>query len=387
MSSTTASALPQLYQPTKVGAATLSHRVVFAPLTRFRATKSTHVPVLPLVKDYYAQRARVSGTLLITEATFVDRRAGGYHNVPGIWSEEQIAAWKEITNAVHAHGSSIFLQLWALGRVADPSVLASYDTPEPYPLVSASDVPETGKPAPRPLSVDEIKEYTAYYARAAHNAVHRAGFDGVEVHGANGYLIDQFLQDVSNTRTDAYGGSVQGRSRFALEVVDAVVSAVGPERTAIRLSPWNPFQDMGMSDPVPQFSHLVTSLRDAHPSLAYIHVVEPRINGNTDREHEAHESNDFLRAIWGERPYISAGGHTAESAVRAAERSTELVAFGRYYTSNPDLPLKLKHHIKLEPYNRGTFYVPGEHADAHVGYTDYPFAKELENIREVQVAA
>ncbi|KAG6917695.1 hypothetical protein DXG01_001465 [Tephrocybe rancida] len=393
MSSTTTSVLPQLYQPTKVGAVTLSHRVVFAPLTRFRATKSTHVPILPLVKEYYAQRARISGTLLITEATFIHPRAGGYHNAPGIWSEEQIAAWKEITTAVHDHGSSIFLQLWALGRVADPSVLASESefsgipNAEPYRLVSASDVPESGKPAPRPLTVDEIREYTSYYARAAHNAVHRAGFDGVEVHGANGYLIDQFLQDVSNTRTDAYGGSVEGRSKFALEVVDAVVRAVGPERTAIRLSPWSQFQDMGMSDPIPQFSHLVTSLRDTHPSLAYIHVIEPRVSGIADREHEAHESNNFLREIWGERPYISAGGHTEKTAVQAAERNTELAAFGRYYISNPDLPLKLKHHLKLEPYNRATFYVPGENADAHVGYTDYPFAKELKNICEVQVAA
>ncbi|KAG6914368.1 hypothetical protein DXG01_000734 [Tephrocybe rancida] len=386
----TTSALPQLYQPVKVGAVNLSHRVVFAPLTRLQAMKSTHVPVLPLVKDHYAQRASVSGTLLITEATFIDARAGGFANVPGIWSAEQIAAWKEVTDVVHAHGSFIFLQLWALGRTADPAVLASYDTPEPYPYIGASDklmASQTRKPTPRPLTIDEIKEYTSLYARAADNAVHRAGFDGVEIHGANGYLVDQFLQDVSNTRTDAYGGSVEGRSRFALEVVDAVVRAVGPERTAIRLSPWGRFQDMGMSDPIPQFSHLVTSLRDTHPSLAYVHVVEPRVNGTYDREHETHESNDFLCKTWGERPYISAGGHTAETAVQAAERDTELVAFRRYYTSNPDLPLRLKNHLKLEPYNRGTFYVPGERADAHVGYTDYPFAKELENLREVHVAA
>ncbi|KAG6817121.1 hypothetical protein H0H87_012642, partial [Tephrocybe sp. NHM501043] len=338
-------------------------------------------------KDYYAQRASVPGTLLITEATFVDRRAGGYTNVPGIWNDEQIAAWKEVTDAVHAHGSSIFLQIWALGRVAEPSVLASYDASEPYPLVGASDKPAARKATPRPLTLDEIQEYISYFARGAHNAVHRAGFDGVEVHGANGYLVDQFIQDVSNNRTDVYGGSVEGRSKFALDVVDAVVREIGPERTAIRLSPWSKFQDMGMRDPIPQFSHLVTSLRDTHPSLAYIHVVEPRVNGSVDREHETHESNDFLREIWGSRPYISAGGHTEESAVKAAERDTELVAFGRYYTSNPDLPLKLKNHVKLEPYNRGTFYVPGERSDAYVGYTDYSFAKELEKSAEVQVAA
>ncbi|KAG6839116.1 hypothetical protein C0991_005689 [Blastosporella zonata] len=386
MSTATASHVPQLHQPIKVGAATLSHRVVLAPLTRFRSKKS-HVPIIPLVKEHYAQRARVSGTLLITEGTFIDIRAGGFANVPGIWSDDQIAAWKQVTDAVHAHGSSIFLQLWAIGRVAKTSVLASYGTLEPYPLVGPSDKPVASSegPPPRALTLDEIQEYIGYYARAAHNAVHLAGFDGVEVHGANGYLIDQFLQDVSNTRTDAYGGSVENRSRFALEVVNAIVRTVGPERTGIRLSPWSEFQDMRMEDPKPQFSHLVTSLRNTHPSLAYIHVVEGRINGSMDRIQQTHESNDFLREIWGERPYISAGGHTEETAVKAAERGNELVAFGRYYTSNPDLPLRLKHHIKLEPYNRDTFYVIGDHPDTYIGYTDYPFAKEL--LKEVRVAA
>ncbi|KAG6852875.1 hypothetical protein C0991_008455 [Blastosporella zonata] len=376
----------QLYQPIKIGAATLSHRVVLAPLTRFRATKS-HVPVVHLVKEHYAQRARVPGTLLITEGTYIDIRAGGMANAPGIWNDEQIAAWKEVTDAVHSHGSSIYLQLWALGRVAETAVLASYGTPQPYPLVGPSEKPVASQegPPPRALTLDEIQEYIGYYARAAHNAVHLAGFDGVEVHGANGYLIDQFIQDVSNIRTDAYGGSVENRSRFALEVVDAVVNAVGPERTGIRLSPWSEFQDMRMKDPKPQFSHLVTSLRDAHPSMAYIHVVEGRINGSGDRDQETHESNDFLREIWGDRPYISAGGHTEETAIKMAERGNELVAFGRYYISNPDLPLKLKHHVKLEPYNRDTFYVAGDRPDAHIGYTDYPFTKELLN--EVQVAA
>ncbi|KAG6827069.1 hypothetical protein H0H92_013322 [Tricholoma furcatifolium] len=395
--------LPALFQPTKIGNASLSHRVVLAPLTRFRNTKLTHVPILSLMKEHYIQRARVPGTLLIAEATLLDPRGGGYFNAPGLWSDEQIAAWKEITDAVHACGSSIFVQLWTLGRIADPAVLASYEPSDPYPVVGASDSPLSTQtsPIPRPLSVDEIQQYVGWYARAASNAVHRAGFDGVEIHGANGYLVDQFLQASSNTRTDAYGGSVERRSKFALEVVDAVVGAVGAERTALRLSPWSLFQgnihscfcrvvsdelayriDMGLSNARDQFSHLVTSLVSTHPALAYLHVIEPRVINSVDREPDAHESNDFLRDIWGDRPYISAGGHNRNTALLSAERKgrggTELVAFGRLYTSNPDLPLRLKHGLPLEPYNRETFYVPGEREDADVGYLDYTYAEGME---------
>ncbi|KAG5641380.1 hypothetical protein DXG03_005374 [Asterophora parasitica] len=367
------STLPQLFQQTKVGQVSLAHRVVFAPLTRFRATKSTYVPILPLVKDYYGQRASVPGTLLIAEGTYIAERAGGFHNVPGIWNDEQIKAWKEITDTVHAQGSSIFLQLWALGRGASPEVVGFYDPS--VPLVSASNIPVTAQtPTPRPLTIDEIGEYIKLYAQAAHNAVHLAGFDGVEVHGANGYLPDQFLQDVTNDRTDQYGGSIENRSKFILEIIDAISRAVGPERTGLRLSPWSRFLSMRVEDPVPQFTHLVTALRDAHPSLAYLHVIEPRVSGNIDVEHQTHESNDFIRAIWQGKTYINAGGYTLDSAVDAGKRG-ELVAFGRLYISNPDLPLRLKKNIPLTSYDRNTFYIPGEHPDTHVGYTDYPFAE------------
>ncbi|GLB45697.1 putative nadh flavin oxidoreductase nadh oxidase [Lyophyllum shimeji] len=369
-----AAVVPKLFQPTKLGRVSLSHRVVLAPLTRFRNTKTGHVPVLRLSKEYYTQRAKVPGSLLITEATVIAPQAGGYDNVPGIWSDEQVDAWKQITDAVHAAGSSIFMQLCGLGRAADPSVLATNNPP--LPVIGPSNIPLTGCATPRPLTIDEIHEYAELFARAAHNAVHRAGFDGVELHGANGYLLDQFLQEMSNDRTDEYGGSVENRSRFVLEAVEAVARAVGPERTALRLSPWNKFQDMGMKDPVPQYTHLVTAVRDAHPSLAYLHVVEPRISGDNDRESAVHESNDFIRAIWQDRPYITAGGYTAQTAMAAAERGSELVAFGRHYISNPDLPLKLKRNMPLTPYNRTTFYAPGEHDDAHVGYIDYPFTEE-----------
>lgn len=369
-----ATIVPQLFQSIKVGPVFLLHRVVLAPLTRFRNTKATNVPILPMTKVYYTQRAKVPGTLLITEGTMVGPQAGGYDNVPGVWSDEQIGAWKEITDSVHAAGSFIIMQLGAIGRVASPSVLEANNPP--LPLVGPSNIPATGHANPRALTVDEIQEYIQLFARAAENAVHRAGFDGVELHGANGYLLDQFLQDTSNDRTDKYGDSVENRSRFMLEAVDAVARAVGPERTALRLSPWSKFQDMGMKDPVPQYTHLITTLSEAHPSLAYIHVVEPRINGDVDREHAAHESNDFIRALWKGRPYVTAGGYMAQSAIAAAERGSELVAFGRYYISNPDLPLKLKANAALTHYDRKTFYVPGEREDAHVGYTDYPFTEE-----------
>ncbi|RDB18242.1 putative inactive dehydrogenase EasA [Hypsizygus marmoreus] len=368
---------PKLFQPIRIGNITLSHRVVLAPLTRFKATKKSHIPVVPLVKEYYSQRSSTPGTLVITEATFIAAQAGGYANVPGIWSQDQIRAWKEVTTRVHENGSFIFLQLWAQGRAAQPDVLTSEDlsfvAPSPIPLSSRP------TPIPRELTIAEIKEYVRLYAQAAKNAIHEAGFDGVEVHGANGYFVDQFLQDVSNQRSDEYGGSVEGRSKFPLEVVDAVVDAVGPERTAIRLSPWSKYQDMAMKDPVPQFSHFVSALKAKHPTLAYLHVVEPRMNGIFDRAESdvaAYESNDFIRAIWNPLPLISAASYTRETAIEAAEKHGDLIAFGRMYISNPDLPLRLKKNIPLTPYDRNTFYVPADQPNPEVGYIDYPFAAQ-----------
>ncbi|KAJ7182994.1 hypothetical protein C8R43DRAFT_868356 [Mycena crocata] len=367
----------KLFQPVQLGDILLKHRVVMAPLTRFRATKN-HVP-LPHVKEYYAQRASVPGTLLITEATYIAPKAGGHDNVPGIWSEEQIAAWKEITDAVHAKGSFIYLQLWALGRAAEPSHLENEDPSFPY--VSASDIPLKDRPAtdirPRPLSIQEIQEYPKLYATAASNAVHKAGFDGVEVHSANGYLLDQFLQDVSNVRTDEYGGSPEKRSRFTLEVVDAVAAAVGPKKTGIRISPWNTFQDMLMADPAPTFGYLVRQIVERQPELGYIHVVEPRVAGNEVRQVVPEEwSSDFLRDIWvsptSSRRFMSAGGYNRPLALESADTKDNIVVFGRHFLSNPDLPDRLRHDIPLNEYDRLTFYVPGS-LDPN-GFTDYPFA-------------
>ncbi|KAG5724437.1 NADPH dehydrogenase 1 [Termitomyces sp. T112] len=364
--------IPLLFQPLKIGTMTLQHRVVLAPLTRYRASKS-HVPILPLMKEYYSQRSSTPGTLLISEATVIAPQAGGNANCPGIWNSEQVSCWKEITDQVHANGCYIFMQLWALGRAALPDILESeghsYVAPSPIPLSSRP------LPPPREMTTDEVKEYVHLYAQAAKNAVEKAGFDGVEIHAANGYLIDQFLQSGSNQRSDEYGGSLEGRSKFGLDVVDAVVKAVGAERTAIRLSPWCPWQDMCKEDPSAQFSYFVSQLKAHHSNLAFLHIIEPRILSNTDRVCGAHESCDFIRDIWSPVPIVSAGGYTRENAIQAAEERGELIAFGRYYVSNPDLPFRLINNIPLARYDRNTFFgVAGDQKGTEHGYIDYPFA-------------
>ncbi|KAF8663699.1 hypothetical protein AX16_000874 [Volvariella volvacea WC 439] len=367
---------PKLFQPYHVGDLTLQHRVVMCPMTRNRSTRYDHVPIVSLMKPYYAQRASTPGTLLITEATLIAAKAGSAPNVPGIWSEEQIAAWKQITDAVHVQGSFIYVQLWAMGRLGKPEQLKAED--ESYDHVAPSAIPNSANPqaVPRPLTTAEIRDYVQLFAEAARNAVDKAGFDGVEVHGANGYLIDQFLQEVSNDRVDKYGATVEGRSRFGLEVVDAVVNAVGAERTGVRISPWSKYFDMGMANPIPQFSHFVTSLKEKFPSLAYIHVVEPSAK---DASFSVTPSNDFIRAIWGSRPYISAGGYDRATAIQGAEDRGELIAFAKLFLANPDLPVRLSKAIPLNAYDFQTFYTPGDQNDAEKGYIDYPFASQASN--------
>ncbi|KAF8869985.1 hypothetical protein BD779DRAFT_1730178 [Infundibulicybe gibba] len=369
---------PKLFQPMQLGRLALQHRIVLAPLTRFKSGRTDHVPTVSLMKEYYAQRASTPGTLLISEATIIAAQAGGYANVPGIWNQPQIDAWKQITDAVHNKGSYIYLQLWALGRAANPDILAAEDPS--FPHISASNIKlsssPASEPAPRALTLSEIDEYVALYAQAARNAI-KAGFDGVEIGGASGYLIDQFLQDVSNIREDEYGGSVENRSRFALRVVDAIANAIGADRTGIRLGPWTSVHDMGMLDPLPQFTHLISTLARTHTDLAYIHLIEPRFSGLFDRAPAAHESNAVFRAAWAPRRIISAGGYNRAGALATAEEEGNvLVAFGRYYISNPDLPKRLKKNIPLTPYNRKTFYIPIDEPGAAYGYVDYPFVEE-----------
>ncbi|KAL2373061.1 hypothetical protein RJ035_004358 [Blastomyces gilchristii] len=361
--------MENIQSPLQIGNITLQHRIVLAPLTRFRADDN-HVP-LSFVKEYYADRASVPGTLLITEGTFISPRAGGFDNVPGIYNDEQIRAWKEITDVVHAKSSFIFCQLWALGRAADSRVL----TEDGHPVVSSSDIPISKESAvPTPLDENGIQEFIGDYVQAAKNAM-EAGFDGVEIHGANGYLCDQFLQDTCNNRNDRWGGSIENRSRFGIEVAKAVSEAIGCEKTAYRISPWSPFQAMGMADPKPQFTHFVQNL--AKIKLAYLHVVESRVSGPESCE-GAYQSTDFVvDAYANSGPVILAGGFRPETANRRIENlkgQRIAIAFGRFYTSNPDLPFRAFNHIPFTPYNRRTLYTP----KSPVGYIDFLNSSQYE---------
>jgi len=359
----------KLFSPLQIGDSKLQHRLVMAPLTRFRADDNG--VQLSFVKEYYSQRASVPGTMLITEATFISQRASGYANVPGIYTEEQIAAWKEVTDAVHAKGSFIYCQLWALGRVASPDVLKS----KGERLLSSSATPASEEsPAPEAMTEEEILGFISDYAQAAKNAV-KAGFDGVEIHGANGYLVDQFTQDTCNKRTDAWGGSIEKRAKFGLEVTKAVVAAIGAKKTGIRLSPFSTFQGMKMADPYPQFTYLVKELKEY--KLAFLHLVESRVSGNADIE--ATEKVDPLLDAWGKTsPILLAGGFKAASAKTAVDEEYKnkdlAIVFGRYFIANPDLPFKIQKGIELTHYNRDLFY----NAGSEKGYTDYPFSKEFQ---------
>ncbi|KAL0082818.1 hypothetical protein J3Q64DRAFT_1863510 [Phycomyces blakesleeanus] len=364
-----------LFTPIKVGSSLLRHRIVMSPLTRLRAD-ADHVPV-PLTTEYYQQRASEGG-LLVAEATFIAEDAGVYPSAPGIYNDKQIEAWKNVTKAVHDKGGSIYLQLWHVGRATVSAWIPGSKLP-----VSASAIAINGKntagmdyEVPRVLAVEEISQITQTYADAAKNAI-SAGFDGVEIHGANGYLIDQFINTSSNIRTDQYGGSIENRTRFALEVVEGVSKAIGEERTAIRLSPWSGFQDMKDDTPYETWGYLVNQLQERHPRLAYLHFIEPRdqfINdGNPTADRgdavESYSTEPFHKAWKG--PFITAGGYTTipKRAFKAAEKlENTLVAFGRSFIANPDLPLRIKNDWPLNDYNRSTFYGGGS-----VGYTDYPF--------------
>ncbi|OIW22558.1 NADH:flavin oxidoreductase/NADH oxidase family protein [Coniochaeta ligniaria NRRL 30616] len=356
-----------LFLPVQVGQCHLRHRVIMAPMTRRRAL-ADHTPADMMV-EYYAQRAAAPGTLLISEATSVSPRSTALPSTPGLFTAEQIEAWKPITAAVHARGSYIFAQLWICGRAARAGAVR-----RGAEVVSASDVPldAADAPVPRPLTEPEILQLIDDYRTASVNAI-GAGFDGVEIHGANGYLVDQFTQDVSNRQTDAWGGSVEKRARFGIEVARAVVGAIGADRVGYRVSPWSRHHSMRMEDPVPQFSYLVTQLREL--KLAYLHVIEARVMGNADSE--GRESIKFLVDIWGRTsPVIVAGGYDEASAREAIETvylgADVLVGFGRAFISNPDLPRRIQNGLPLAKYNRDLFYEVLEPR----GYTDYPPIRE-----------
>ncbi|KAI0752143.1 NADH:flavin oxidoreductase/NADH oxidase [Fomes fomentarius] len=370
MSASSESVVPALFQPIQIGDIKLGHRVVLAPLTRFRADNE-HVHT-DLAVEYYTQRASVPGTLLITEATYISPESGGIPNVPGVWNEAQIAAWKKVTNAVHAKGSYIYIQLWALGRAARPEVLKR-ENPD-FAYVSASPIPLSTRPddVPRELTKDEIKQYVEWFGKAASDAVHKAGFDGVEIHGANGYLVNQFFEDVSNKRTDEYGGSIENRARFPLEVVDAVVSAIGQTKTGIRLSPWNRYQDMGMENPVPQYTYLVDQFKSKYPNLAFIHTVSASSPLNELPKDKSLDTG-FIYKLWAPRPVITTGGYDRESGIKVAEETGQLVGYGRAFLANPDLPFRLREDLPLNAPEEATIYLP----QSERGYTTYPFSNKF----------
>jgi NADPH2 dehydrogenase len=354
-----------LFKPVRLGNIQLQHRIAMAPLTRFRADDA-HVPT-PMMVEYYTQRASAPGTLLITEATYIAHQAGGYPKAPGIWSQAQIDGWKTITDAVHKKGSFMYLQLWALGRVANLAQLQKEIGPD-VKVVGAGDIAVEGGVKPTPLTEGEIKEYVGLYAQAAKNAI-AAGFDGVEIHGANGYLVDQFLQDVTNNRTDKYGGSVENRARFGIEVATAVVEAVGAEKTGIRLSPYSNFQGMLMEDPKPQFTYFTSELKKL--KLSYIHLTEERDATETS-------TAKFLIDLWdNQSPVLLCAGWVPETAKKLVDEEYKdkdvIAVIGKYFISNPDLVYRIEKGLALTKWDRDLFYNAGE---AH-GYTDWEFSKEF----------
>ena len=361
--------MPSLFTPIRVGAFELSHRVVLAPLTRMRAELPGNVPG-PAMVEYYEQRATPGG-LLIGEATFVSRQGNGGFGSPGIENDEQAAGWREVVKAVHAKGATILLQLWHVGRVSHASLQSDGGVPVAPSMLDAGSglrVLLEGQPGPatppRALATGEIPTIVEQYRAAAERAKD-AGFDGVEIHAANGYLIDQFLQDGSNDRTDRYGGGIENRARFLFEVVDAVTTVWPSDRVGVRVGPSNSFNEMHDGDPKALFAYVAADLRDR--KIAYLHVIEPRVKGNTVVDELPPVAAANLKPIF-RGPVIAAGGfdgREAEAVIRSG--AVDLVAFGRHFIANPDLPRRLKEGLALNPYRRETFYYGGRN-----GYLDYP---------------
>jgi len=354
-----------LLSPAQVGKLSLNNHMVMAPMTRSRAAAGDVASAL--MAEYYSQRS--SAGLIITEGSQVSAQGKGYLRTPGIFTPEQIAGWKQVTEAVHAKGGQIFLQLWHVGRLSHPLVQADGAQPVAPSAIKADGEIYTAeglKPyeLPRALELDEIPGVVADFSQAARNAK-LAGFDGVEIHGANGYLIDQFLRDGTNKRTDAYGGSVENRARFLKEVVEAVIEVFGASRVGVRLSPIFSYFSMSDSNPQATFEHAAGML--SRYGLAYLHIVE------------AGEGPFDFRALKRRfnGPYIANGGYSAERAATAiSQGDADLVAFGTPFLANPDLVERFKHGHALNAPDAATFYQGDER-----GYTDYPTLAEAQEAR------
>lgn len=359
-----------LFSSLRLGPLTLAHRVIMAPLTRMRAAQPGNIPHT-LNVEYYRQRASQGG-LIIAEGSQISPGAQGMPATPGIYSQAQIDGWKAVTQAVHDKGGLIFLQLWHVGRISHSSLLGGERPVAPSAVAAPGNAFTTTFDrapfeTPRALETTEIASVIKDYEQAARNAL-RAGFDGVEIHGANGYLLEQFLQSRSNQRTDVYGGSIENRCRIVLEVAEAVSGIAGPERVGIRLSPFGVANGSGEHDPLPLYTHLIKHL--AGLNLAYLHLIEPRASGAGQAEVD-HQNVPFASELF--RPHwpnvlIAAGNYTPATAAAAVQAGrADAIAFGRLFIANPDLVDRVRTGSSLNAYNRSTFYGGGAE-----GYTDYP---------------
>ena len=361
-----------LFDPVQAGELQLANRIVMAPLTRNRSPNA--IPPA-ITATYYAQRA--SAGLLITEATAISHQGQGYSDVPGLYGTEQLDAWKKVTHDVHAAGGKIVVQLWHVGRVSHTSLQPGYGAPVAPSAITAKTktvLIKDGAPAfvetssPRALQSEELPELVHCYQAAARNAVETAGFDGVEIHAANGYLLDQFLKTGANQREDDYGGSIENRARLLLEVTRAVTAAVGGGRTGIRLSPVTPANDVVDADPQPLFDYVVREL--ASMNLAYIHIIEGATGGARelpDRPFDYAALKAAYRQAGGKGAWMVNNGYDQAMAENAVRDGDDLVAFGKLYIANPDLVARLKQGGPFNQSNQTTWYGGGS-----VGYTDYP---------------
>ena len=355
--------MSSLFTPVKLGALELENRMVMAPMTRGRAGES-RTPN-DIMADYYGQRA--SAGLIITEATPVSAQGYGWNGAPGVYADAHEAGWKLTTDAVHAKGGVIALQLWHTGRVSHPDFLDGETPVGPSPIAAAgeSHTPLGKKPyvTPRELDADELPGIAEDFAKGAERAM-RAGFDAVEVHCANGYLLDQFLRDGSNQRTDEYGGSIQNRVHFPMSVIQAVVDVAGSDRVGVRVSPSNPFNDMQDSDSMALFTHFAQELNSLN--LAYLHVMEPFSDQHPFFSPGNYHSPTLREAFDGH--LMINGGYDAESGAKALDDDlADSVAYGVPYIANPDLVRRYREGISLSAPDPTTFYTPGPE-----GYNDYP---------------
>ncbi|KEY69189.1 hypothetical protein S7711_01648 [Stachybotrys chartarum IBT 7711] len=365
----------KLFQPLKVGNMQLKHRMVFPPLTRNR-NDDDHV-ALPFMAKYYADRASEPGTLVISEATAISHIEEGQRNLPGLVSDRQVDAWSKIVEAVHAKGSYFFQQIWGIGRAAEPE----FQTGKGFPYRSSGNVPIPGSDVvPQAMTEEEIMHTIQDFVDTAKRAV-AAGADGVEIHSAHGYLLDQFLSDTINTRTDKWGGSIENRARLTLTVVKAVAEAIGAQRTAIRLSPFAGFQGSEKSDTYELYTYITRELKSMGLPLAYLSLVETTGDPGAlilgDKQINQGKTLDFILEEWNNQsPVLVAGGYTPQSAAWALEEHYKkwnvMVAFGRYWIANPDLVFRVRNGIELIHWDRSRFY----NAKEERGYTDYPFSEE-----------